>query len=105
MNRQTDKCTICESEFYVEALKDGKCDFCNARFPGVKDRAELLKQREEIQNKKFNTGNMDNIITKKVDEILKDYGILQKCDCGNLYFKTSPAKKTCGACPVKEETK
>lgn len=102
MSRQTDKCSICEGEFYVEALKDNKCDSCNARFPGVKDKAELMKQKDAIQNKKYNDGNLDNIISKRVDEILEGYGILQRCDCKNLFYKTSPAKKTCGACPKGE---
>lgn len=98
-----DKCLICEQEFYVEKMTDGKCDVCHARFPGIKDRAELLKQKEEKQNEKYNDGNFDNMVTKKVTEVLKNYNVLVECGCGGFYYRRSPAQKTCGNCGDKKD--
>lgn len=97
INNAVGNCAICENEFYAEKLKDGKCDVCNSRFPGIKNKAELEKQREE-DNSEFNKGSLPSLIKEKVESMLEEYGILQKCECGNLFYKRSPAQKGCGKC-------
>lgn len=99
---QTDKCLICNDDFYVSKMKDGKCDACNARFPGIKNKEELEKSRAEKQSEEYNKGNLSNIIRVNIDKILEEYGILIKCDCGKLYHRNSPAQKNCSSC---KETK
>lgn len=97
----TAKCAICEGGFYTAKMKDGKCDACNIRFPGVKDKEDLKKQRE-TSDSKFNAGSFEKRVEKQVENILKKFGFLIECDCGELYNKRSPAQKSCGICKNKE---
>lgn len=101
INHSVNNCAICEGEFYESKMNDGKCEACNTRFPGVKNREELKKKRDESSNK-YNEGSFDVRVEKKVKEVLEGLGILNKCECGEIYFKKSPAQKSCGNC---KETK
>jgi len=92
-------CTICEGEFNVVKLINGKCDVCNARFPDVKDKAELIEKQKAQANQKDISE-----FEKEVNKVLEKHGILQRCECGNLYHKRSPAQKSCG-CQGKTDDK
>lgn len=100
MNNGIDDCAICGEKFQVAKMKDGKCDGCNTRFPGVANREDLKKQRDESSNK-YNEGSFDSRVEKKVKDILSELGILSDCTCGKKFFKRSPAQKNCGC---KKET-
>ena len=98
-DRSVTNCSICEGEFYAAKLdENGRCDSCRMRFPNAKSKEELQKQREG-KNEKYNEGNIENIVKRTVMDMLTELGILQECECGQKYFKRSPAQKTCGNCP------
>lgn len=94
---EAEKCNVCLAEFREGMLDDnGVCTQCNVMWPGAKTPEDRNK------NKKHDVENQETItkelVIKKVDEILEKYGILHKCDCGNLFYKRSPAQKKCGNC-------
>jgi hypothetical protein len=39
-----EKCVICESEFYENALENGKCAICRAEYPTADTREEAVRQ-------------------------------------------------------------
>lgn len=92
------KCAVCEGDFFIAKMKDGKCDRCVAQFPNIKDKAELIKKRKETEEEKFNRGNFENRVKDLIQEALKEYGILAECECGNYFFKKSGAQKRCDSC-------
>ena len=94
-DRSLANCSLCEGEFFVRKMTDGKCDLCHARFPHAKTKAEV-KALQQSQNTIFNEGSFENRVKKQVYEILEECGILHTCNCGNKYFKRSPNQKSCG---------
>ena len=97
IDTRADKCVICDNEFYIAKMTDGKCDVCNARYPDIMSKAELLESKEQAEKEKdvFNEGTLKNIISNEVDLILKKYGILLQCDCGKYFYRKGMNQKTC----------
>ena len=97
------KCKKCEATFksgkYLN--DDSVCEQCIKL--GIKSRDE----RRQNPDEKENEGRLKNVIAKEVDEILLKYGVLNKCACGNSFYKRGPAQKGCGNCKGtdKKETK
>ena len=91
-----ERCKLCDAEFRAEYLKDGKCEVCTKKYPGMSSKEDIKREKDE--DAKENEGRLKNIIDKQLDERLKEYGILHTCECGQLFYKTSPAKKKCGQC-------
>lgn len=97
---EAEKCAICEAEFKTGHLVEGTCEVCKKLWPGAKRKEDRNKiKKPEVANQE---AIIKELITKQVDDILEKYDILQKCDCGNLYYKRSPAQKGCGC---QKETK
>ena len=40
----SEKCKICQADFYPAALKDGKCPSCREAYPKARARADILPQ-------------------------------------------------------------
>ena len=101
MNKEI-KCVYCLADFKSEANlnEHGKCEMCEKLHPGVKNKDELKKNPEEKENE----GRFKNIVTKQINEMLSEYGILSKCDCGEFFYKRSPAQKRCGKDTCTKET-
>lgn len=93
------QCSICGSMFRLKAMVGEKCKNCAEKHPDVKSKQELVdaKKREfiaELINEKT--------MRQMVYDILEEAGIKrEKCDCGELYFKRSPAQKKCPTCSKK----
>lgn len=88
-----EKCECCKAEFRPGSLNDdGVCKTCIIL--GLVDKAKKQEDKIEADNKER--------VRKIVADELEKFGILQKCECGELFFKRSPAQKSCGNCPNKE---
>lgn len=97
---EENKCVLCEAEFNSGHLVDGICKDCKKLYPGAKTKDDLKKDKApEVES---HEALIKELVTKQVDNILEKYGILQKCECGNLFHKRSPAQKHCGRCTTKE---
>lgn len=94
------KCDICEQLFYSHAMKDGKCSLCAELYPKAKTK-EDIKQNTKPKARTLS----DEVVREIVYEILEEANLKRvKCEqCGKLYFRTSPAQKSCPACRNKEK--
>ena len=92
---EDNKCNVCEANFFGGPLVDGVCSNCTKLYPGVKTKEGLKKDKKpEVESQEAIT---KELVTKQVDSVLESYGILHRClTCSNLYFKRSPAQKSCG---------
>lgn len=92
-------CKICAADF--RSLENGKCVLCNKLYPD----SNSLKEAKEKKNPKSkeNEGHLHNIILEKIYDVLHEHGILVKCECGNAFFRRSPAMKKCVECKDKKE--
>jgi len=92
---EENKCNVCLAEFRDGMLDDdGVCTQCNIMWPGAKTPEDRNKAKKpDVESQETHT---KELVTKRVDEMLEKYGILQKCACGNLFHKRSPAQKGCG---------
>jgi Zn finger protein HypA/HybF involved in hydrogenase expression len=100
-NMRTGTCVVCEGEFLAEKMVGEKCDSCHVRFPRIKNKKEL-EERREAEDNAFNAGSFESRVKALVEGKLQDYGILIKCECGNSFYKKSPAQKKCGKCGDKK---
>ena len=91
------KCVVClSSGFKSGALdSDNVCTTCNKLWPGAKKPEDRNKKKKpEVESYE---ATVKELVTKQVNETLESYGILHRClTCSNLYFKRSPAQKSCG---------
>lgn len=90
------KCNVCRAEFNSGYLDvDGICDTCKVMWSGAKtpeDRNKTKKPEVESQE-----AHIESLVTKQINDLLESYGLLHRCsDCGNLFYKRSPAQKGCG---------
>lgn len=94
-------CCICEQNFRMEGLTDGKCVVCVEKYPNAKSKAEVVLKRKP----KARTLTED-VIREMIYEVLAEAGIEQKlCEkCGKAYFPKSPAAKQCEECRIKAVT-
>ncbi|TES92004.1 MAG: hypothetical protein E3J87_06410 [Candidatus Cloacimonadota bacterium] len=98
---EENKCTVCLSEgFKSGTLEGGICGQCKKLWPGAKTPEDRNKKKKpEVESYE---ATVKELVTKQVNELLESYGILHRClICSNLYFKRSPAQKSCG-CDKKE---
>lgn len=94
------KCAFCGQNFRPTALDEkGKCEFCRRKYPDAESPDDIKKKSNE---EKEHESKLVNIVAKQVDDILSNYGILKTCICGQLYYKRSPAQKSCGKCEAIE---
>ena len=102
---ENDKCAVCLSEGFKSGTLDENnvCTMCNKLWPGAKTPEDRNKKKKpEVES---HEATIKELVTKQVDELLESYGILHRClTCSNLYFKRSPAQKSCG-CDKKEDNK
>ena len=97
---EVEVCKFCKAEFYKGILNDkGKCPRCAMVYPDAETPEDIKPKNEED---KENEGRLKNIITNEITNMLEKYGVLERCNCGNLFHKRSPAQKTCG-CGTKAE--
>ena len=91
-----ERCEFCKADFRPGILKKGKCVECEKAYPG----AESMKEWKDKQNPalKENEAAMRKSVTKILHETLEELGILSCCECGEVYYKRSPAQKSCGRC-------
>lgn len=88
-------CILCKAEFKDGALDaNNKCEQCEKLWPGIVNKDDLKKDPEKEKNE----GRLKNVIAKQIEEVLMSYGILDTCECGEKFFKRSPASKKCSAC-------
>ena len=93
------KCVICQAEFRSGCLVDGKCTVCVKSYPDAKTRGDINKKKDpEVANQE---SLIKELVTKHVNELLESFGILHRClTCSKLYFKRSPAQKSCDLCKL-----
>ena len=98
MNEEN-KCAVCLSEGFKSGTldKNNVCTMCNKLWPGAKKPEDRNKKKKpEVESHETET---KELVIKQVNELLESFGILHRClDCGNLYFKRSPAQKKCNVC-------
>ncbi len=96
------KCAVCLSEGFKSGTLDENnvCMVCNTLWPGAKKPEDRNKKKKpDVESHEAQT---KDLVTKQVNELLEGFGILHRClTCSNLYFKRSPAQKSCGC--VKED--
>jgi len=97
---EIEKCAVCEAEFRPGHLVEGTCEVCKKLWPGAKTKEDKENAKKpEIDSHET---RIKDLVTKRVNEMLELHGILHRClDCGNLFYKRSPAQKSCG-CSKKE---
>lgn len=93
-------CNICKAEFRKGMLEEGKCSKCIELYPTAVNPEDRHKKNEAD---KENEGRLKNVVDKQIKAMLTEYGILNECDCGKLFYKRSPNQKSCG-CGNKKET-
>ena len=98
---EDNKCNVCEANFFGTPLVGGVCSDCTKLYPGVKTKEGLKKDKKpEIESHEV---LIKELVTKQVNEMLESFGILHRClTCGKLYYRRSPAQKSCSDCPNKE---
>lgn len=102
-DNSTAKCVICDGEFIKRKMVEGvKCESCHTQYPHAKTKEEAQEQQKKVVEK-LNKGSFEGRVKDQVEAILVEYGILQKCFCDNLFYKTSPNKKSCGHCNLSEK--
>ena len=94
---EENKCNVCEAEFSAGHLVEGICKNCISLYPFAKTKEDLKQDKTpEVES---HEANIKALVTKQVNELLEAYGLLHRClSCSNLYFKRSPAQKSCGDC-------
>jgi len=95
MNEEN-KCALCDAEFKPGYLDNNSiCEICKGEHPGAKTKEDMNKKKKpEVES---HEALVKELVTKQVNELLESYGILHRClTCSNLYFKRSPAQKSCG---------
>ena len=97
------KCVLCDTEYKSGYLVGGICDTCKKEFPGAKTKEDMKKKKKpEIENHET---LVKELVTKQVNDLLESFGILHRClTCSNLFFKRSPAQKSCGCDKVANKT-
>ena len=95
MSIEENKCNVCEAEFNSGHLEDGVCKNCVSLYPGVKTKDDLHQDKTpEVESHET---QIKELVTKQVNELLESYGLLHRClTCSNLFYKRSPAQKSCG---------
>lgn len=100
---EIESCKFCKNEFYKGTLdENGKCDRCRLVYPNLQSPDEI--KVEKTAEDKENEGRLMNVIERQVNDMLEEYGLLERCVCGKLFHKRSPAQKYCGTdCKAKPE--
>jgi len=93
------RCVICEADFRTEAMVGKKCKTCAGLYPAAKTKEDV-----KIKFKDRAKTLSDESIKEIVYSILEEANIKRAtCEvCSTLYFRNSPAQKTCKVCKVKE---
>lgn len=77
---ESSKCKICEADFRLSALKDGKCSVCVREHPNEKSLAEVLS-KVKVPNKmgdELDENRVRVVVGEMLDERIKP--ILDKLD-------------------------
>lgn len=86
------KCAVCKADFKAGHLVGGTCEVCKKLYPGVSTKDELKKAPEDKEEEK----KLQATIQTEINKLLEGYGLVQKCVCGNLFHRRSPAQRSCG---------
>lgn len=91
-----ERCEFCKADFRPGIIKHGKCPECEKDFPGV----DSMKEWKDKQNPalKENEAALRKSVVRILHETLGELGILSCCECGETFYKRSPAQKKCGRC-------
>ncbi len=93
-------CRVCKAEFRSGHLdEDKKCVQCEKLWPGVKNKSELKRDEGEI----VKANELKITMQEEIAIALAELGITHKCDCGESFYKRSPAQKNCGKCKGDKE--
>ena len=99
---EENKCAVCLAEGFKSGTLDENnvCAVCNTLWPGAKTSKDRNKKKKpEVES---HEACIKELVTNQVNELLESFGILHRClTCSNLFFKRSPAQKSCG-CDKKE---
>lgn len=88
-------CRVCKAEFRPGHLdEDKKCVQCEKLWPGIKNKAELKRDEGEI----VRANELKTTIHTEIYAKLAELGITLKCECGENFYKRSPAQKICSKC-------
>lgn len=91
------RCVLCEAYFRANAMVGEKCSQCDSLYPNAKTK-EDIKVKFKNKAETLTEGRVKELIY----EILEEANIRRvECDCGKLFFRTSPAQKQCLACKFK----
>ena len=97
------KCVVCLSEGFKSGTLDENnvCTMCNKLWPGAKTPDDRNKKKKpEVESHET---RIKELVTNQVNDLLESFGILHRClTCSKLYYRRSPAQKSCGDCPNKE---
>ena len=98
MDSQT--CIICKADFRGEAMKGKKCLKCAELYPQAESAAELREGKSKIKAETLT----DVSVRRMIYDVMAEAGFVRhKCDkCEQLYYRTSPAQKTCKDCKEKK---
>ena len=88
-------CVMCKAEFIEGSLdEDMKCEMCIKLWPGVKNKSELKRDEGEI----VKANELKITMQEEIANALAELGITHKCECGESFYRRSPAMKNCGKC-------
>ena len=92
-------CKICDAGFRASAMVGDKCELCDSLYPKAKTK-EDIKTKFKNKAETLTEGRVKDLVY----EILEEANIKRvECEkCGKLYYRTSPAQKTCRVCKSKE---
>ena len=90
------QCVLCNAYFRPSAMVDGKCPACQALYPGIRSRDELLRKNTPVRARTLTEETVRDIVYSTLEEA----GIKRKkCEkCGTFFFANSPAAKFCNSC-------
>lgn len=96
------KCPICRANFAPQKQGQTKCVRCEKEHPNENSLAEVLEKGKPKTDKSNLTEEKVKLLVYRVLE--EAHIVRVKCeDCGQLYFKKSPAQKYCPACQAKRK--
>jgi len=92
-------CVICKAGFPDSSMKGNKCLKCHGLYPDAESVDDLRNKNTNVKAETMS----ESVVRRMIYDVLAEAGIKRhKCDkCSSLYYRTSPAQKTCSVCREK----
>jgi len=98
MSLESRECLICTTGFRPKDMDDEKCDLCHKIYPKERSMDEVMRKKKPDPFQIEQSRVFNEKVIAVIDDRLLELGILQTCDCGNLFHKKSAAQKQCSKC-------